>query len=143
MQFKVESRIGVVAPPERLWSFISDLASWDHWNPVETGVSGAVGYGGAVTLTERIPGLTERAVTAKVRDWTPNSQLVWIEKRGFLFTVARFYEIEPLGPENCILANGVIYSGLRGELAFDKQKKAIKPAVVAISEALKTAAEAV
>jgi len=141
MNFKVEHRVGVRASSDRIWSFIGDLASWSHWNPVETGVGGVIAYGGQITLTETLPGLSERNALVRVSDWQPGAQLVWTEKRGWLFAVARFYEIESLGPENCIVSNGMIFSGLRGEGFHDKNRKLLKPALASIGEALRAVSE--
>lgn len=140
--FRIEKRIGVPRPAEHIWSVLSDLPGWNRWNPVDTNVSGTVAFGGTLTLTETIPGLPSRQVTGKIGDWQPNAQLAWTEKRGLLFTVVRYYEIDQLEPGSCIVSNGFIFSGLRGELYHDKHKRLIRPAVEQVSEALKAAAEA-
>lgn len=142
MNFKIEKRVGVRAPSEKIWEVIADLPGWDRWNPVEKAASGAIAFGGVITLTEAIEGLPERHVTGRVADWQPNAQLVWSEKRGFLFNVIRYYEIEELEPGSCIVANGFIFSGFMGEGFHDKHKKKIKTACEAIGEALRTASEA-
>ena len=142
MNFKIEKRVGVRAPSEKIWEVIADLPGWDRWNPVEKAASGAIAFGGVITLTEAIEGLPERQVTGRVADWQPNAQLVWSEKRGFLFNVIRYYEIEELEPGSCIVANGFIFSGFMGEGFHDKHKKKIKTACEAIGEALRTASEA-
>lgn len=137
MNFKIEKRVGVRAPSDRIWEVIADLPGWDGWNPVETGVSGTIAFGGQINLTENIEGLPERQVTGRVADWQPNAQLVWTEKRGWLFNVVRYYEIEELEPGSCIIANGFIFSGFRGEGFHDKYRKTIRTACEAIGEALK------
>lgn len=142
MDFKVEYRVGVQASAERIWSFIVDLPSWSQWNPVETDLEGAVAFGGQITLTEAFPGLPERRTAVRVAEWAPDTQLVWSEKRGLFFNMIRYYEIDALGPNNCILANGVIFSGLRGEGYHEKHRKLIKPALASIGEALRAAAQA-
>lgn len=142
MDFKVEYRVGVQASAERIWSFIVDLPSWSQWNPLETEVDGAVAFGGQITLNEAIPGLPERRANVRVAQWAPYSQLVWTEKRGLFFNAVRYYEIDALGPTNCILANGIIFSGLRGEGFHDKNRRLIKPALASVGEALRAASEA-
>lgn len=137
MNFKIEKRVGVRAPSDRIWEVIADLQHWDSWNPVETGVSGTIAFGGQINLTETIEGLPGRQVTGRVADWQPNAQLVWTEKRGWLFNVVRYYEIDELEPGSCIIANGFIFSGFRGEGFHDKHRKTIRTACEAIGEALK------
>lgn len=137
MNFKIEKRVGVRAPSDRIWEVIADLPGWDQWNPIETGVSGTIAFGGVINLTERIEGLPERQITVRVADWQPNAQLVWTEKRGWLFNVVRYYEIEELEPGSCIVANGFIFSGFRGEGFYEKHRKTIRTACEAIGEALR------
>ena len=141
MNFKIEKRVGVRAPSEKIWEVIADLPGWNRWNPIETDVSGTIAFGGSISLTETIEGLPERQVTGRVADWQPNAQLVWTEKRGFLFNVVRYYEIEELEPGSCIVANGFIFSGFRGEGFHDKHRKTIKRGCEAIAEALRVTAE--
>ena len=141
MNLRIEKRVGVRATSDRIWALLSDLSSWNDWNPVETGASGAIAFGGAITLTESLPGLPERTVVARVGDWQPYAQLVWAEKRGWQFGVIRYYEIEELEPGCCIVANGFIFSGLRGENFHDKHRKTLKGACEQIGDALRIAAE--
>ena len=138
---RIEKRIGVHAPSDRIWEILSDLENWHTWNPYETGVTGALAFGASISLTEALPGMTERQVQARLGDWQPYSQLVWAEKRGWLFNAIRYYEIEELERDSCIVSNGVIFSGLRGELFHDKHRKTIRSAYEDISEALRLAAE--
>lgn len=141
MDSRIESRIGVRADAETIWNLIADLPGWDRWNPHETDVAGAIGYGGEIRLTERLPDLPERAVTGRVGDWQPLAQLIWTEKRGWLFNVVRYFEIEELAPGSCIVSNGIIFSGLRGEMFHDRHRKTIKAAYGEISERLRKLAE--
>ena len=139
---RIEKRIGVRAPTDRIWEVISDLSAWDRWNPVETGVEGTIAFGGAVALSEAVPGLEERRVSARVGDWQPLAQLVWAENRGLWFRSLRYFEIEELAPGSCIVANGFIFSGLRGEMFFDKHRRRLRQAVDIVAEGWKVAAEA-
>ena len=138
---RIEKRFGIQAPVDQIWAVIEQLDSWDRWNPVETGISGTIAFGGKVSLTETLPGAPARQIEATVTDWQPNAQLVWTEKRGFLFNVIRYYEIEELEPGSCIVANGFIFSGFMGEGFHDKHKKTIRQACEAIGEALRLKVE--
>lgn len=139
---RIEKRIGVRAASDRIWDLIADLPGWDRWNPVETAVEGTIAFGGTIALSEAVPGLPERRASVRVGEWQPYAQLVWMEKRGLWFRSMRYFEIEELEPGSCIVANGFIFSGLRGEMHFDRHRKALRGAVDAIAEGLKSAAEA-
>lgn len=138
---RIEKRIGVQATSDRIWDLISDLSGWGRWNPVDTDVQGAIAYGGRLTMTEVWPDLPEREALGQVVEWQPRVRLVWVERRGFLFQSLRYLEIDEVGPENCILAAGIRFSGLRGELFHDKHRPAIRRAHEAMVEGLKTLAE--
>lgn len=140
MTFRIENRVGVKASAERIWDLIADLSGWSQWNPVDVDVEGALAIGGTLILTERIPGLPDRRVTAAIRDWQPYAQLIWGEKRGWQFSSVRYYEIEQL-EVGCIVANGQIFSGLRGESAFAKQRKILKAAFAEVGEAIRLRVE--
>ena len=142
MNFRIEKRIGIQAPAERIWDLLADLNGWSDWHPVETEASGTIAFGGQIGLTETLPGHPPRTVAARVGDWQPLAQLVWSEKRGMMFNVVRYYEIDELEPGSCIVANGYIFSGLRGESFHDKHKFALRQACEQIGEALKAKAEA-
>ena len=140
---RIERRIGVRANPDQIWDLIADLPGWNRWNPVETALDGTIAFGAGITLTESIAGLPERRATTRVGDWQPYSQLVWAESRGLWFRSMRYFEIEPLEqPGSCIVATGFIFSGLRGEMFFDRHRKHLRHAVDSVAEAWKAAAEA-
>lgn len=139
---RIEKRIGIRATTDAIWEVISDLSAWDRWNPIEKSVEGTIAFGGQIALTETIEGLPERRVLAKVGEWQPYAQLVWMENRGLWFRAMRYFEIEELEPGSCIAANGFIFSGLRGEMFFDKHRKSLRHSVDAVAEAWKAAAEA-
>ncbi len=134
---KIEHRIGVQAGSERLWEVLSDLSGWDRWNPVETALDGAIAFGGRISLTESIPGLIDRATTVRIGDWQPYAQLIWAEKRGWAFNTVRYFEIEELEVGSCIVSNGFIFSGLRGELFHDKHRKLLRAACESVGEGLR------
>jgi len=141
MTLRIESRIGVQAPTARIWSLIEDLPGWNQWNPVERDVSGTITFGGQLSLTERIEGLPERQFQARVAAWQPLAQLALTEKRGWQFKCIRYYEIDELDRGSCIVANGLILSGLRGESFYDRHRRNLRAAFEQISGSIKQTAE--
>lgn len=141
MNSRIESRVGVRADAERIWEIIADLDGWSRWNPYEVEPTGAIAFGGAIKLTERLPDLPERFAAYGVAEWQPLAQLVLAEKRGWLFNAIRYIEIEELERGSCIVANGLILSGLRGELFHDKHRKTIKAAYAEVGDGLRKLAE--
>ena len=142
MSIRIEHRIGVAASSERIWEIIADLERWSEWNELHVGVTGQIAYGGGLTLTEALPGEPPRTTTVTVPDWTPEMQLVWRDKRGFLSKSTRYFEIEALSATGCILANGEIFDGMIGEDWAIKRRRKFRDAFEAINRAIKARAEA-
>lgn len=138
---RIESRIGVRASADRLWDLISDFDHWAGWNPYETEVSGRLSLNGHINLTEALPGFAPRDVTARLGDWQPLTKLMWAERRGFLFQSTRYFTIQELEKTSCILTHGIIFTGLRGEGFYDKNRRKFREAYDVISENLKREAE--
>jgi hypothetical protein len=141
MKVRIESRIGIRTPTDPIWDLIESLSDWSRWNPVERDVSGTIAFGGALTMTEALPGLPERVVSGRVSEWQPHAQLVIAEKRGFLFNTQRYFEIEQLEPGSCIFATGMIFNGMRAEMWRDKHHRQVKQAYADICERVKVLAE--
>ena len=139
---RIEKRLGVQATAERIWDLIADLPAWDRWNPHEREVEGAIAFGGRLALTEAWPDQAERRAEGQVVEWQPLVRLVWAENRGFLFRTMRYFEIEELDRQSCIVASGLRFAGLRGELFHDKHRAALRRGQDALIHGLKAAAEA-
>lgn len=140
MNSRIETRIGVRATSERIWEVLADLENWSRWNPYES-VDGRLAFKAPLIVTERFPDQPERVAQAVLADWTPLNRLVWGEKRGWMFSAIRYFEIDQLEPGSCVFATGFDYSGLRGELFHDKHRPAIRAALTEMGEGMKRLAE--
>jgi Polyketide cyclase / dehydrase and lipid transport. len=134
---RIQARVGLPVTSDEIWSRIEDLSQWQSWNPVEADVSGTIAFGGKLSFVEHIGGLPPRVTRAGVVDWQPQAQLVLAERRGFLFQSVRYFEIEKLGQQNCIFANGFLFGGLRGEMFHDRHRAALRQATEAVCLGLK------
>lgn len=134
---RIQNRIGVRASAEAIWDVMTDFGNWHAWNPYETGLEGRLGFGTPLSLQEEFPEQPARAVSATIQEWEPCGQLLWAEKRGFLFRSLRYYEIEPLEKNASIITNGIAFVGIRGELFHDKHRSKFRPALLDINERLK------
>jgi hypothetical protein len=143
MSFKVEHRLGIQAPAEKIWEAFAELESWPSWNPMYPRAKGVIRIGEALSLTEKVEGLGERESTPRIVDWVPHAQLIWAEKLGFMSSAVRFFEIEQLDDAGtgCIFANGAIFNGFFGEGYGHKRRRQLKAAFTAVGEALKARVE--
>lgn len=142
MEFRVENKTGVPATSDAIWDVLTDLERWSEWNPVHVEASGAIGFGTPLTLLERIEGLGERRVQARVGEWVPRGKLIWAERRGWQFTSTRYVLIEELAARSCIVTVGELFGGMRGEGFFMKNRRALRLSCEAVNEALRDRAVA-
>lgn len=140
---KLEHRIGIQAPAEVIWEFLSHIESWPMWNPIYPKASGRLGIGQRLDLTLALPGMPPRDLTPVVLDWVPETQILWAESfnAGLVKTV-RYIEIETLGPTNVIFSNGEQVDGLLADAWLHKRKKSLRAGFAAMSEAVRDKAEA-
>ena len=140
MNSRIETRIGVRATSDQIWEVLADLETWSRWNPYES-VDGRLVFKAPLLVSERFPGQPERVGQAVLADWTPLNRLVWGEKRGWMFSAIRYFEIDQLEPGSCVFATGVDYSGLRGELFHDKHRPTLRAALNEMGEGMKRLVE--
>jgi hypothetical protein len=141
MDTRIEKRVGIQATPDRLWDVLVDFPGWSRWNPYETDVEGQLAFGAPIRMTEAWPGMAARPVDGRINEWQPLAQLIWVEKRGWLFSTVRYFEIEELDKDSCILATGMMFQGLRAELFMDKHRGVIRDALGDLCDRLKVVAE--
>ena len=139
---RIEHRVGIQAPAEVIWEAISDLKAWDQWNPLYKHASGEIRIGSELTMTLELPGQDPQVIKPTVLEWVPNEQLHWkLSMMGGLVRTIRFFEIESLATEGCIVSNGEIIGGLLGPTAGKRMGRTIYRAFVEMNEALKARAE--
>ena len=142
MSLRVEHRLGVKATAGAVWAALEDVAAWPEWMSMYPQASGRIGFGELLTLTEALPGGARRALTPRISTWTPREQIVWTERRGFLASSIRYFEIDELDPNGgCIFANGEIFQGFLGERLAKRRARELKTQFEAIGEALKAKVE--
>lgn len=142
MAFRIENRMGVRASSLRLWETLAEVSAWPQWSTLYPKAEGVIGLGKPLRLVEAFPGLPPREAEVTVTDYTPEQQLIWRDRRGFMASALRYVEIEPLSETGCVLANGAIFSGLVGERWAIRRRNAIRQAFEDFNAALKARVEA-
>lgn len=144
LPLKIEHRIGVQAPPDLIWSFVSDVPGWPSWNPLYPRAAGEVQFGAQLTLDLAMPGEPVRTIRPTVQDWTPNEQIIWTGSLfGGLVKTTRYIEIERLADASCIFSNGELYEGPLQRLIGRRRRRTIKAGFTALGEAVRDRAEAI
>jgi hypothetical protein len=139
---RIEHRVGIQAPGEVIWEVISDLESWEEWNPIYPKASGEIRIGSVLDVTLALPGQAPQQLKPTVMEWVPNEQLHWrLSMVGGLVKTIRYFEIEALAQASCIVSNGEIIGGFLGPRLGKRMSRTIYRAFVEMNEALKTRAE--
>lgn len=140
---RIENRIGIQAPSEIIWEILADVERWPEWNPIYPKAVGSLRIGARLELTLALPGESHREIEPKVIDWVPNEQILWtdITWAGWVKTT-RFIEIDEIDRGACIFINGELFVGLVARYYGKKNRRTLKLAFAAMSEAVKIGAEA-
>jgi len=139
---RIEHRVGVQAPAEVVWEVISDLKAWEAWCKLYPKAAGEIRIGSVLDITLALPGRPQEQIHPTVLEWVPNEQLHWrLTMLGGLVKTTRFFEIEELATESCIVSNGELIAGLIGPRLGKRMARTIYRAFVEMNEALKARAE--
>jgi hypothetical protein len=143
MDLKLEHRIGIRTPPDVVWSVISDIQDWSHWNPLYPRAAGTLRIGAQLDLDVAIPGQKLRTIRPVILDWIPNEQIHWrLTMVGGLVRTTRYIEIEALTETGCIFSNGELFGGRLGPAVGKRMAGGVRAGFRAMGEAVKARAEA-
>jgi hypothetical protein len=106
------------APPERVWTALTDLGAYEEWNPSVTAAAGTVAVGATVDLRVQPTHGRERSLTATVTDVEPGRRLEWVGTVGgpWLFEGRHTFELLPLDGGRTRFVNRERVSGLTAPL---------------------------
>ncbi|WP_380676293.1 SRPBCC family protein [Salinigranum sp. GCM10025319] len=95
---RIHTEREIDAPPEAVWDVLTDLASYEEWNPNVTFAAGALEVGADVDLRVQPTRGRERSITATVTEVTPERTLQWVGTAGgrWLFEGRHTFELRPL-----------------------------------------------
>jgi hypothetical protein len=141
---RIEHRVGVQAPAEVIWDVIADLKSWHEWNALYPKAAGEIRIGSQLDITLALPGQKPQEIKPTVLEWVPNDQLHWrLSLAGGMVKTIRYFEIEVLAAESCIVSNGEIIGGMLGPMMARRMTGTIYRAFRDMNEALKARVEAI
>jgi hypothetical protein len=112
MQLRTE--IEIDAPPERVWSVLTDFPRYHAWNPFITSVEGELKVGSTLTIRVTPPESSESKLRPKVLVCDAPCELRW---RGHLFVKGlldgeHFFQVGELPEGRSRFVHGEDFSGL-------------------------------
>ena len=138
----VGHRIEIAAPAAAIWAVIADLDHWGTWNPLYIEASGRPALGSKLEMTIALEGMKPQKARATVVTVEPERLLEYeIVNLGGLVKAFRYVEIEPLGADRCVVANGEIMSGPIGSLLALAVGEKVRKGLQVMNGALKAKVE--
>lgn len=139
----LHTEIEIAAPPERVWTVLTDFQRYPDWNPFIRSVAGEPRQGGRLTIDLRLPDgkpMKFRPTIVRLRE---NRELRWLGRllmpRIFDGEHSFVLDVTPRG--SVIFTQGELFRGLLVKLSpkslFDKTRRGFEE----MNEALKKRVE--
>jgi hypothetical protein len=140
MQLRTE--IEIDAPPERVWSVLTDFPNYHAWNPFITSVEGELKVGSTLTIRVTPPESSESKFRPKLLVCEAPRELRW---RGQLLVKGlldgeHFFRTEELGGGRTRFVHGEDFSGVLLRFLY-KRLNQVARGFVYMNEALKKRVE--
>jgi hypothetical protein len=111
---ELRSEIDIGAPPERVWSVLTEFDAYPDWNPFMRSLAGRCEVGSKLTVRIDPPGARAMTFKPTIRAATPERELRWIGRLfvpGLLDGEHRL-KIEPLEDDRSRFVQSERFSGL-------------------------------
>ena len=133
---RIEHRIDVAAPADRVRAVLADIAGWTRWNPVYPRCEGTLAPGETIALTVVLPDSKPVEAQAVVLEASGTRLAFHSDIAGGLVRATRVIEIQPRG-EGCTLVGHESFGGPLGWLLVRAVGKKVRVAIEAVNVALK------
>ena len=93
----LENTIEIDAPPEQVWSVLTDLAAFPRWNPFILEATGELRLGGRLSVRIKPPGGRAIRFRPTVTAFEPGRELRWLGRLGVrgIFDGEHAHHLEP------------------------------------------------
>lgn len=113
-EMELHSQIEIQASAERVWKLLTDLASFDQWNPFIPRASGDIQVGERLRITMQPSGAVAMTFRPTVLKAEPERELRWLGHLLIpgLFDGEHIFIIEPLGTNRTRFSQHETFTGL-------------------------------
>lgn len=134
--------IDIAAPPEKVWSVLTDFSAYAAWNPFLTSAQGVLRVGSRLTIRLAPPGKPAVTVRPVIQELAPPRRLAW---KGFALAPGFFdgehcFDIEAVAGGSR-LTHSERFSGVFAALVEPLLLDATRHGFVSMNNALKLRAE--
>jgi hypothetical protein len=139
----LHAEVDIDATSAQVWSVLTDLDSYQHWNPFIVHASGELRVGGTLVNVIRFRG-GERTFTPTVLEVDAGRELRWLGKHRIpgMFSGEHSFTLIELGPQRVRLEQSEKFKGLAVPLLAKDLREDTLPGFEAMNQALRERAEA-
>lgn len=142
---EIRTFVDIAAPPARVWSVLTDFASWDRWNPLLGRVRGRPEIGATVRFSATV-GRAKVPLTAQIMILEPEHELMWVGPAAprllrKIVSGQHWFRLTPTAT-GTRFDHGEAFRGLAVPPRWDRFEQLARPGYEAMNKALKREAEA-
>ena len=110
---EIVTEVEIAAPPERVWSVLTDAAKYPEWNPFIVSMQGDIQPGATLTNEMRPQAGSPMTFRPVVLRAEPDRELRWLGTLGFprIFDGENYFLLNP-SPEGTRLVHGERFRGI-------------------------------
>ena len=111
---EIRTEIEIDAPPGEVWERLTDVESYEEWNPHITRASGDLREGASLEITVDRLGASSRTMSIRVSQIDPPRRLQWIGTVGskWIFRGTHTFELHALDDDRTRFVNHERLTGL-------------------------------
>jgi len=141
---EITTAIEISAPPEKVWSILTDINNWQEWSPIikNSRGSAAVGSELTITMTGKNEGEEGPTYSPVITGLEAPGYLRWRAHMlaGFIFTNYKVLKLEQSG-SGTRLIHKEMFKGLLAPIMCGQMEKGVPPMLNSMNQALKELAE--
>lgn len=140
----LETSIEINASREKVWSIITDFASFPEWNPFVVMAQGKAGKGERLHIRVAAPNSKPMEFKPTIETFEPNSELMWKGSLPIpgLFIGRHYFKVEDAGAGKVRLVHGEHFSGLLVPFLWKGIDTNVRKGYELMNQAVKERAEA-
>lgn len=110
--FRLEYSVttNVAAPPERIWALLTNASDFPRWNSTVSSIEGNIALGEKIKL--RAPTAPGRVFDLTVKEFVPETKMVWTSGTGPIFGGVRTFTLAPKADGSTDFTMVEVFSGL-------------------------------
>jgi len=140
----VETEIDIAAPPEKVWSVLTNIGQWQDWNPTVNASLGDAAVGSTVTITmiSEEAGKDGPKYSPEIIQMDEPTYFHWRATMGagFIFTNEKIIELEKTDAGTKV-KHTETFKGAMAALMKSRMQSGVSPILTAMNDALKKTAE--